>query len=98
MDAEKRELAQRIIAYAQGKTPVRTGRLKKSYWMGTTVERGRPVLKIGNSAPYAPYVENGTRRRKGRGMLNYAIKRAQRERPGLIVERWKRGLGVTIHD
>lgn len=56
----------------QRNTPVRTGTLRRSW----TVEKATPSsfkAVLGTAVPYAPFVEFGTRRMAGRGMLQRAL-------------------------
>jgi HK97 gp10 family phage protein len=62
-------VADAILKEAENNTPVDTGRLKAS-WVN---ERQGNERIIGNTAPYAGYVETGTSKTPARHMLAKAI-------------------------
>jgi len=63
------ELADSIKETAQRMAPVRTGYLRSTIF----AETAEWTVKVGTSAPYAAYVEFGTRFMRGRGFLSQAV-------------------------
>jgi len=63
------ELAESIKETAQRIAPVRTGYLRSTIF----TEAAEWTVKVGASAPYAAYVEYGTRFMQGRRFLSQAV-------------------------
>jgi len=71
------EFAESIKETAQRIAPVRTGYLRSTIFTETT----EWTVKVGASAPYAAYVEFGTRFMQGRRFLSQAV---ETHRPQLV--------------
>jgi len=71
------ELAESIKETAQRIAPVRTGYLRSTIF----TETAEWTVKVGASAPYAAYVEFGTRFMQGRRFLSQAV---ELHRPQLV--------------
>jgi len=72
-----RELAESIKETAQRLAPVRTGYLRSTIFTEAT----EWIVRVGVSAPYAAYVEFGTRFMRGRRFLSQAV---EAYRPQLV--------------
>lgn len=66
-----RELAKELAAQAEARTPRRTGRMAASWEVAQGDDPATSVVT--NSAPYAPYVEYGTRNDPAQAPLGRAI-------------------------
>lgn len=56
--------------FAKQETPVDTGRLRNS--MTHAISTSEKAVYVGTNVEYGPYIEMGTRRYKGRHMLQHA--------------------------
>jgi HK97 gp10 family phage protein len=83
LGADMKNMAQQIV-------PVKTGRLRASIY--AKVQEWR--LRVGATAPYAVFVEFGTRYMRGRRFLSQTI---ETYRPRLV-EIIKRGIDNAIHE
>ena len=74
--------AQRLQRKVKLRTPVRTGHLRRNWKISEPEKKnGQWVITIYNDVEYAPHVEYGTERQKGRFMLNVSVSELQSEMP-----------------
>lgn len=85
--------AYRVMAKGKPRTPVDTGALVNSWYVGdiTWVGRGLQV-EIGLSQEYASFQEFGTRFFDGKYMLTISLDEIQRELPARFNDEWFRFL------
>lgn len=72
----RRRLGSIVAEKARGRAPVRTGRLRESIFARQT---GKGTLSVVAGAPYASFVEYGTRRMKARPFLRPAMAEVEGE-------------------
>lgn len=83
--------AYRVLAKGKPRTPVDTGFLKNSWYVGDITWIGNNLqVEIGLSAEYASYVEYDgiTRDYKGKYMLTISIDEVQRQIPARFNQEW----------
>lgn len=83
------EEAYRVMEKGKPRTPVDTGFLKNSWYVGDISWNGNNLqVEIGLSADYASYQEYGTSRFDGKYMLTISIDEVQRQLPARFNQAW----------
>ena len=81
--------AYRVLAKGKPRTPVDTGFLRNSWYIGDITWNGNSLqVEIGLSAEYASFQEFGTSRFDGKYMLTLSLDEVQRQLPARFNQAW----------